>query len=482
MSFSKVFTVRDTVLKLKTSSVAKILILSLVLAVLALALVMLTVLNTLTHSSEAQRANYHADILKELVKTNDIRSNLESFRTRFSHFDVDERPVAIFNEDLQIVFQSRNFRPEWTNTNELKEAFATKGLSNRYDYLKAFLPSRHYYRGELPLVAVFVDDKKGDLSKAIQLIFFFFFVSIIACTALLLIYFMHNAKTKVLALEDILSNIEGEKKLLTPDTLFDRFTRLTEVINGLLSTLHESIAQKETIAKSKFELFGQLTHDIRTPLTSIQTATETLFQGKKLDDGQLQTLRSIINMDVEYLTRLVDDLLFLSLLETPHDKETELETAGSMLKTLTTKYASADRTFQPRVADEELARISFPRYEFLRLFNNLLSNAFRYSKSLVRLEAHRSPGIVIVKIQNDYESLDMKALHSYGTKRSQRKIDSSHQQSSIGLGSVIVASIVEKWQGTYKLDVTEAFFSIEVELPVHKPSPKGTSEAPKQHA
>ncbi len=262
------------------------------------------------------------------------------------------------------------------------------GVSNHYGYLKIFLPSRHYYKGDLPYVAVFVDDKKGDLSKAIQLIFLFFFISIMLCTFLLLIYFIYQIKRKVIELEKILSNLGCEKKLLTPNKFFDRYTRITEVINGLLSTLFNSIEQKDKIANSKFELYSQLTHDIRTPLTSIQTSTETLFQAKRLDDFELNSLRTIINMDVDYLTNLVDDLLFLSLLETPHRKETEFKSMIEMLDTLVEKHSSSERIFQSNIMKDDLSNLYLPHFEFLRLMNNLLSNAFRYSKKLIRLETY----------------------------------------------------------------------------------------------
>lgn len=455
-------------LDLKTSSFAKILILSCALAVLSLFFVTLATMNTLSQSSEKLRNSYYTDLLQLMVQSPDIEKNLREFQGKFTHFKIDDKPIAVFDEHFRLIFKTKAFRHDWIRMTEVQEAFQTTGISNHYDFLKLFFPSRHYYKGNQPFLVVFVDDKQGDFPKLFQLIFLFFFVSILLCTFFLLIYFFKQVKRKVHELEEVLSHLEGKTKELNTTGFFDRYTRISEVINGLLSTLYISIEQKDKIAKSKFELFSQLTHDIRTPLTSIQTATEILLQGKKLESSQLDSLRSIISMDVEYLRKLVDDLLFLSLLETPLIHQTEFNPMEGMLRALIEKYSASERILQASIVEGELDNVILPRFEFLRLMNNLLSNALRYSKKTIQIEAFRNIDMIVIRVTNDYETLDRKALELYGTKRNQRKIDSCHRQSSIGLGSVIIASIVEKWQGIYKLDINDTQFGVEIQIPFDK--------------
>ncbi len=71
--------VLGAVLKLKTSSFAKILIFSLFFAILSLFVVMFTVLNTLSQSSEKQKNNYYSDLLKTIVESHDIKNNIKIF-------------------------------------------------------------------------------------------------------------------------------------------------------------------------------------------------------------------------------------------------------------------------------------------------------------------------------------------------------------------------------------------------------------------
>lgn len=458
--------VRATVLQLKTRSFLKTLGFSFGLSVLSLLFTVLTVMNMLSDSTETMRDRYYTDLLQLIVQTPDIEKNLRDFNDRFTHFKLEEKPIAVFDESLRVIFKTKSFRQDWIRVSEVQNAFDTRGISNHYDFFKVFIPSRHYFKGDQPFVIVLVDDKRGDFQKVFQRIFLFFFLSIVLCTFLLSIYFLRHIKRKVLELEVLLSSLEGKNKKITSTGFFDRYTRISEVINGLLTTLYSSIEQKDRIAKSKFELFSQLTHDIRTPLTSIQTATEVILQDKKLDSSQLVSLRSIINMDIDYLTKLVDDLLFLSLLEAPHEKEVDLQAITVMLETLMNKYSSSRQRLQTTIATEDLNEVILPRLEFLRLMNNLLSNAFRYSKNHVKLEVKKNADLLVIKVFNDYETLDRKAIETYGKKRNHRKIDSSHSQSSIGLGSVIIASIIEKWQGTYSLEINEVSFGINIHIPI----------------
>jgi signal transduction histidine kinase len=241
------------------------------------------------------------------------------------------------------------------------------------------------------------------------------------------------------------------------EDFIDKYTRVPKVINHLLDTAYDAVKEKERIAQSKFELLSELTHDIRTPLTSIQTATETLCSGVEIKDEQKDTLHSIVSLDVSYLSKLVDDLLFLSILDERSEQSSRMTALVPLLDSLKEKYVSIASMKQISINydSSDLHEILLPELEFLRLMNNLISNALFNAKTFVRLDVSLIDYQLRFLVENDFETIDKESINNFGKKKLKRNIDLKNKQSSIGLGSVIIASIVEKWGGKMEIELDE---------------------------
>jgi signal transduction histidine kinase len=160
-------------------------------------------------------------------------------------------------------------------------------------------------------------------------------------------------------------------------------------------------------------------------------------------------LKSIIALDVDYLSKLVDDLLFLAILDKRSDPSVRMKPITEMLKQIHEKFLHSQDRINLSIQYEEpnLERIKLNELEFLRLMNNLITNGLKYSKSYFNVSLFYSNHELRIELENDYDELDQDYIRNYGKKKSNRKIDHMNKQSSIGLGSVIVFSIVQKWGG-----------------------------------
>jgi signal transduction histidine kinase len=160
------------------------------------------------------------------------------------------------------------------------------------------------------------------------------------------------------------------------------------------------VNQKLTeLSVQKDAFLSQISHELRTPMTSIRSFSEILMQADPVDDAARTRFSRIIHDESLRLTRLLDDLLDLSVLEnglvTLNRGETSL---GDVL----------DRAIYAAGALEEGGRIAIRRDRggravtlvtdpdrLTQVFINLISNAQKYCDAEapeLRIEVHRRPG------------------------------------------------------------------------------------------
>ncbi|MBE3639199.1 ATP-binding protein [Mangrovicoccus algicola] len=79
--------------------------------------------------------------------------------------------------------------------------------------------------------------------------------------------------------------------------------------------LREANRKLTELSVQKDSFLGQISHELRTPMTSIRSFSEILMDGEGMDPGARQRFAAIIHDEAERLTRLLDALLDLSVLE-----------------------------------------------------------------------------------------------------------------------------------------------------------------------
>lgn len=450
---------KGTVRLLRDSSLIKIFFLSLCVTIISILLAMTFISKIVSDKSEGFRNAYYLDVLGTLVKSSNVQENIRLFESQFPHFDLKNKPVAILNERMEFIFTTDDFDQSDVPEKELKEIQADHNLViNRYNSLKVFFQSRHYIKNQTErLTVLFIDKKESGVANFIQMAFLLIFFAFIFSISTVLYIFVRKMKVKSEELERIILKLNPESRSYVSQDLFDRYTRIPHVINNLLSSLYKTIEDRDKFANSKFDLLTQLAHDIRTPLTSIKTSTDSLFSIQTLSEEQRSVLKSIIALDVDYLSKLVDDLLFLAVLDKRTDQSIETKNVTQMIKQIQEKFFHTQDRKKISIQYEEknLEHIRLNELEFLRLMNNLITNGVKYSKSYFKVSFLCLNHELKIDLENDYNELEEDYVRNYGKKKAKRKIDHINKQSSIGLGSVIISSIVNKWDGSLTIGVDD---------------------------
>ena len=134
-------------------------------------------------------------------------------------------------------------------------------------------------------------------------------------------------------------------------------------------------------AQSRF--ISNVSHELRTPLFNIKSYVETLHDlGDQLSEEQTREFLAIANAETDRLTRLVNDVLDLSRLESDRVWAFEpIEVAPAIEQTLRTYRLNAeDKGVALHLeADPQLPRVMGNWDLLLQVFDNLVGNALKFT-------------------------------------------------------------------------------------------------------
>jgi signal transduction histidine kinase len=101
---------------------------------------------------------------------------------------------------------------------------------------------------------------------------------------------------------------EGLLETRLPEEHRDEIGALAHSFNEMASALESRIAHERRFV-------GDVSHELRTPLTTLRTSTDYLLERMEDLPSGLQRAAELLSADLEYLQRLVDDLLDISRVE-----------------------------------------------------------------------------------------------------------------------------------------------------------------------
>lgn len=153
---------------------------------------------------------------------------------------------------------------------------------------------------------------------------------------------------------------------------------------ALEAELEQELDGAERILASGRELVANVSHELKTPLTAIRGAAETLRDGALEDPVAAARFTARILEQCERLEEVLRDLLILSRLEADGEarrEEVDLERlARRSLRTLEPLARGADVRLEMTVEDPPPPRLEGDAGAFERLLLNLLENAIKYNR------------------------------------------------------------------------------------------------------
>ena len=166
---------------------------------------------------------------------------------------------------------------------------------------------------------------------------------------------------------------------------------------GVLVVLND-VTQLRRLENIRKDFVANVSHELKTPITSIKGFIETLSDGAIHDPADAKRFLDIVSRQTQRLNAIIDDLLMLSRIEQQTDRS-EMELATGTLRPVIVaavqlcqgKADEKEVSLQVRCPEDLAARMNAPLLE--QAVVNLIDNAIKYSnpKSEVKIEAEKTP-------------------------------------------------------------------------------------------
>lgn len=224
---------------------------------------------------------------------------------------------------------------------------------------------------------------------------------------------------------------------------------------GVIAVLHD-VTQLRQLEQIRKEFVANVSHELKTPLTSIQSAVETLLNGALEDSKHNHKFLQCIEEETKRLGYLIEDLLQLSRIES---KEISLKKERIVLEEVLQKAAdhfkkalkernitlALDNPHESLTADPE---------QLQRAIENLLDNAIKYNKSggQVQLRAKREEDSLRIEVEDSGIGIPEQDLPRVFERFYRVDKARSRELGGTGLGLSIVKHIAESHGG--RVEVT----------------------------
>ncbi|MHA6252550.1 sensor histidine kinase [Oceanobacillus sp. CAU 1775] len=245
--------------------------------------------------------------------------------------------------------------------------------------------------------------------------------------------------------------------------------KLAQNINELKQGVKQSQSEQAKSERLKTELITNVSHDLRTPLTSVITYTELLKNQNDLGDESAAYLE-IIDRKSKRLKVLIDDLFEISKMTSGN---IELQKARvDLVQLLQQSLGEYDDMItasglQFRVTfDDPPIETVVDGQKLWRVFDNLIENILKYSLEQTRVYINLS-------VSGDKAIFSFKNVSKYELNENTNELserfkrgDTSRQTDGSGLGLAIAQSIVELHHGSMTIETDGDLFKVTIELPL----------------
>ncbi|NFH10120.1 HAMP domain-containing histidine kinase [Clostridium botulinum] len=250
----------------------------------------------------------------------------------------------------------------------------------------------------------------------------------------------------------------------------DELALLADNINYMAKELDDKIEEERKIEKAKNDLITNVSHDLRTPLTSIMGYLGLIKEKKFKSEKELMEYASVAYHKSEKLKNLIQDLF--SYTKYANDR-VELNKQKINLAEL------LDQLIEELVPICEENKVSINKYawdseivseidadKMVRVFENLIMNAIRYSikPGEIKINLYKERVFSMVSISNKSEEISKDNLRKLFDRF--YRLDKSRTASTggSGLGLAIAKSIVELHKGSIWAEYQKGYITFYIKL------------------
>lgn len=301
-------------------------------------------------------------------------------------------------------------------------------------------------------------------------------LAMFAAAAAFIFLFYWMTKRKMRYIEELAQGLmeisRGNLNYRVEQRSKDELGTLASHINHMTEELQRTIEEERRAERTKNELITNVSHDLRTPLTLIMGYLRLLKDKNFENEQQAETYMNIAFSKSEKLKGLIDDLFDYTKLSN-HDIRMHQEKVclNELLEQLSEElvgYAEENELKLRRILPPEKLMVTIDADKMIRVFENLLTNAVKYSlkPGVVTVAMTRENDHVRVCVTNFGDPIDKEELPKLFDRF--YRVDASRSSASggTGLGLAIAKSIVDAHNGEIwaESEASEIRFCVRLKL------------------
>lgn len=217
----------------------------------------------------------------------------------------------------------------------------------------------------------------------------------------------------------------------------------------------QDITERQKLEDMQTDFVANVSHELKTPLTTIKSYAETLLDGAVTDRETQDQFLEIINNETDRMTRLVKDLLQLSRLDHRQErldiKEGNIVSLlNAVVQKMTMTAARKDQEIVALYDEDSDVRVMFDKDTMEQVFQNIISNSIKYTGEGGRIEVDLSEikGQAAIRISDNGIGIPAESLPRIFERFYRVDKARSRAMGSTGLGLAITKQIVEEHGGT----------------------------------
>ena len=251
--------------------------------------------------------------------------------------------------------------------------------------------------------------------------------------------------------------------------------KVIDSINALVDSTVASMEEERQIEQSKDDLITNVSHDIRTPLTSI-IGYLGLLKSSELNEDQTKYIQIAYDKALQ-MKALAEDLFEYTTLRSSTNNKLVLAPlhVNSMLEQVAAGFeleaGKKNIAFNVVTRPRDLV-IDADAKMIVRMLNNLISNALKYGRGAteINLIANKvNNEFVELRVENNGEQIPKKSLQKIFDRFYRVESSRNLKTGGTGLGLAITKSIVDLHGGNIKCQSTSELTSFIIQLPLNSP-------------
>jgi signal transduction histidine kinase len=227
---------------------------------------------------------------------------------------------------------------------------------------------------------------------------------------------------------------------------------------GSVYLMGRALARELEAARLKSDFVAAVSHEFRTPLTSLRQFTELLVTGRMSNEPDRQTCYRVLQQETGRLHRLVENLLDFAKMEADalqyHPEEVEMSRlVEGVVSEFRQQVASQGYSVSVTLRDAKV-RVKVDQEAISRAIWNLLDNAVKYSpdQKAIEVDVEQDGEFALIRIEDQGLGIRPEEQARIFTRFSRGSSSSQVGSKGTGLGLPMVRRIVEDHGGKIELE------------------------------